>query len=120
MTALDLILALDPCRKASAPLMALISIAESQTGQAYGKNRTLAVAYLTLHWAALQERGKGGAAGQITSESEGDLSRTYAATAQAAGSADAGLLQTSWGMELKRLRKGSFIAGGLRNRMDCA
>lgn len=118
MTALDQILALDPCRKASAPLMALISIAESQTGQAYGKNRTLAVAYLTLHWAALQERGRGAASGQLTAESEGDLSRSYAAMPQTAGSTDASLMQTTWGLELRRLRKGSFIAGGLRNRMD--
>lgn len=120
MTALEQILALDPCRKASAPLMALIATAETQTGPAYGANRTLAVAYLTLHWAALQERGRGGAAGQITSETEGDLSRSYAATALLSGSASAGLAQTSWGLELIRLRKGSFIAGGGRTRMDCA
>lgn len=127
MSALDLIQALDPCQKATAALHAIMAIAESQTGTSYGKNRDLAVAYLTLHMLALQVRNKasGGAAvsGQITSETEGDLSRSYAAPASGesgGGSAEASLAQTSWGKELIRLRKGSFIAGGLRNRMDCA
>ncbi len=115
MTALDTLLALDPCRKASASISALLTIAEGQTGEAYGANRNTAVALLTLHWLALQERGRGGAAGQITSETEGDLSRSYAATA--ASGSDAGLSSTSWGLELKRLRKASYVSG-MKTRMD--
>lgn len=123
MTALDLILGLDPCQKASAPLMAVIAIAETQTGQAYGKNRSLAVAYLALHMLAMQARNRtnGGTAtsGQIIAETEGDLSRSYSQMV-ASGSASDALQLTSWGKELIRLRKGSFIAGGMRTRMDCA
>lgn len=117
MTALETLLALDPCRKASATISALLSISETQTGTAYGANRNTAVALLALHWLALQERGRGGAAGQITSETEGDLSRSYAATASSSGSSDAGIASTSWGLELKRLRKASFVSG-MKTRMD--
>jgi hypothetical protein len=115
MTALEILLALDPCRKASAPISSLLTLAEAETGTAYGANRPKAVALLALHWLALQERGRGGAAGPIISESEGDLSRTYG---QPMTSGAKILESTSWGQELLRLRRQSFIAGGMRTRAD--
>ncbi len=117
MTALETLLALDPCRKASAPIFTLLSMADAQTGTIYGTFRTQAVALLTLHWLALQERGRGAAPGAITAESEGDLSRSYAAVASANGS-DVSLSSTSWGLELKRVRRAAYLAGGMRTRMD--
>lgn len=114
MTALETLLALDPCQKASASVSILLGLAESQTGEAYGSNRNTAVALLALHWLALRARGSHGAAGQITGESEGDLSRTYASPTMQSNIA---LGQTSWGLELLRLRKMSFVSG-MKTRMD--
>lgn len=116
MTALETLLALAPCYKASAAISTLLTMAEAQTGEAYGANRTTAVALLALHWLAIQSRGQGSAAGQITAESEGDLSRSYAAIASSSGS-DSSLKGTSWGNELLRLRKASFVSG-MKTRMD--
>lgn len=115
MTALETLLALAPCYTASERITGLISMAEAETSQtAYGAFRAKAVALLALHWLALSARGKGAAAGPITSEAEGDLSRSYAAPAATPGGADS-LASTSWGQELQRLRRGCFL--GHRTRM---
>lgn len=115
MTALENLLALAPCYRASAAINILLTMAEAETGPLYGNNRNKAVALLALHWMAIQERGRGAAPGAITAEAEGDLSRSYAATATTSGSSD--LQSTSWGLMLLRLRKGSFVTG-MRTRMD--
>jgi hypothetical protein len=113
MTPTQIILARS-CYTESAQLTALLALAESKTSTNYGANRNEAVALLVLHWLALKERGVNAAAGPIVSESEGDLSVTYAQPAQSpSGTAGDDLSSTSWGTELLRLRKGSFIAGGL-------
>jgi hypothetical protein len=113
MTALEILTARAPCYKPSAGIVTLLTLAEAETSTAYGTHRPTAVALLTLHWLALQERGKGGSAGQLTSESEGDLSRTYAAPV-AGSSSDGSLSSTSWGQELLRLRRGCIL--GIRTR----
>lgn len=80
----------------------MISLAEAQTGPTeYGDLRSEAVALLTLHWLALEERGKGGAAGAIISESEGELSRAYSAPPQS----ESDLSLTVWGRMLEGLGK---------------
>jgi len=118
MTPMEIIVARAPCYKPSANIYALINLAESQTSQtAYGTQRASAVALLTLHWLALQERGKGGAAGQVVSESEGDLSRSYAQPT-AGTSSDGGLTSTAWGQELTRLRRSCFI-GHRTRQAEC-
>jgi hypothetical protein len=117
MTVMEIITALAPCYKASAAIYSLITLATEETGTSYGVYRNKAIALLTLHWLALQERGRGGATGQITSETEGDLSRSYAATAVASGSSGEALMATSWGQELKRLRKTAGMMG-MRTKMD--
>ena len=114
MTALEILTALAPCYKPSAPVSAVLALAETETSAtAYGALRAKAVALLALHYLALQERGKSAAAGQVVSETEGDLSRTYAQPS--AGSADGMILaSTTWGQELTRLRRSCFL--GIRTR----
>lgn len=113
MTALEIALALSPCHKASAQLNTLISLAELETGTVYGTQRPKAVALLALHWIVLAERGRGGAAGQLTAEVEGDLSRSHAALQ---ATKDLSLSSTSWGLELIRCRNACIM--GMRTRMD--
>ena len=87
----------------------LLALAEEETGSAYGTSRNKAVALLVLHWLTKEKRG--GASGAITSESEGQLSRSYGSASDAGGDYST----TSYGAELLNLRRGSFISA--RNRM---
>lgn len=115
MTPIEILLVRAPCYKASAQVLALISLAESATSSCgWGTNRTSAVALLALHYLAIGERGAGGAAGAITSESEGDLSRSYASPQSNLNDYDFG--STIWGMELLRLRRSCFF--GVITRMS--
>jgi len=90
----------------------LIVLATGQVGAIFGAHQNTAIAYLVLHWLALEQRGASAAAGPVTSEREGDLARSYGG-----GGADLSgdLAQTSWGLELKRLRDSTIFAA--RNRM---
>jgi hypothetical protein len=90
----------------------LILLATQQTGDIFGTQKQTAIAYLVLHWLALEQRGASGAPGPITNEAEGDLSRGYG-TSGTGISGDLG--STSWGLELKRLRDSTIFAA--RNRM---
>ncbi len=106
MTPLQIVQLRAPCYKpASAQVYGLLELAESQIGaDAYGTLRNTAVALQALHWLTLQERGKAGASGNIVSETEGDLSRTYAQTATTSD-----LSTTIYGQELDALgKKGSL------------
>lgn len=90
----------------------LIAIATTQTGDFGSPDATnTAIALLVCHWIALDKRENGsglGAAGSIASESEGQLSRSYASTV-GASARNAALEQTRWGIELLDLRKSAFF-----------
>lgn len=90
----------------------LIVEAEAQTGPVFGNHRNTAVAYLVLHWLALEARGTAAAPGAITGEREGDLSRSYVVGA-ARDVTD--LRSTTWGSQLLRLRDATIFAA--RNRL---
>jgi len=107
MTPIQILLARAPCYQESARITSLIEIAETEIGaDAYGDLRPNAVALLTLHWLALHERGKSAAAGAISSESEGDLSRSYASPSETLSD----LSSTMWGQELESLGKKTTVA----------
>lgn len=94
---------------AKGDLATMIEYAEEQLNEeCYGDDYANAVALLVLHLYAVNDRG--GAGGPITSEKEGQLSRSFGATASAASWGD-----TSWGRELQTLSRS--INFGPRNRM---
>ena len=108
MTPEQIVVARAPEYEGAANLKNLLSLAEAQTGTDWGAMRNTAVALLVLHWLAVAQ--KGGAPGAVISESEGQLSRSYAAPASSGP-----MGSTSWGMELQQLRRQSFV--GFGNRM---
>lgn len=89
-------------------LASLIALAEQQTGQDWGNSRNMAVALLVLHWITMSTRA--GAPGPVTSETEGQLSRSYGWSGEYGA-----LASTAWGLELMGLRKQTFV--GFGNRM---
>lgn len=91
----------------------LIIEATAQTGAVFGALQSTAIALLVLHWLAMETRGSASSPGAITSESEGQLARSYGSVG--AGWGDAYLGQTSWGMELQGLRRSCIFSA--RNRM---
>lgn len=79
-----------------------IEIAEDQISECYyGKNYNLAVALLACHSYTLFLRN--GDAGTISSKKEGDLSVSYSTVKTGTNEDDLSL--TSFGMELKRLKR---------------
>ena len=98
MTVAEIIAARDPSVVIDSRVNSLISIATSQTGSVFGEQRNYAIALLVLHWLELETRG--GAAGAIASEKEGDLARSYAVNKKSIGELDS----TKWGAELGRIR----------------
>ena len=97
----------------SARIPDLITLATEQTGPVYDVHIQLAIALLVLHWLALEARGAAGSPGPINSEREGDLARSYGSLGAGARGGD--LAQTSWGVELQRLRDSVIFSA--RNRM---
>ena len=93
---------------AKSDLATMIEYAEEQLDEdCYGDNYANAVALLVLHLYEVNDRG--GAGGPVTSEKEGQLSRSFGATAASASYGD-----TSWGRELQTLSRS--INFGPRNR----
>lgn len=90
----------------------LITLAGEQTGTAYGGCRNLAIALLVLHWLTLETQNNG-SAGSVKSEKEGDLQITYN-TSVGVSQKYPDLSQTSYGLELIRLRKSCLLTP--RNR----
>ena len=88
-----------------------LTLADKRTGTAYGDNRDQAVALLAAHMMTM--RGRNGVGGVVTSEKEGDLSRTYAQTSSAN---PAPLSATSYGQQLLELRNGCIF--GPRTTLD--
>lgn len=90
----------------------LITLATGRTGDEFGDCKELAIALLVMHWLAREELRGGdggsstsgsGVAGAVTSESEGQLSRSYGVAADSQ-SKDGDLSTTAWGLELLQLR----------------
>jgi hypothetical protein len=99
MTAQEIIEARAPALAAAnaGRIPALVTLASSRTNTRLFKDRTQeAIALRVLHM--IVSDGRGGAAGPITSESEGSLSRSYAAPQ---GGEDLGA--TSFGQELQAM-----------------
>jgi hypothetical protein len=92
-------------------ISALIAHAELETGCGYGSEdlRNKAVALLVCHWLALQARDAGdtGVTGNIVSEKEGDLSRSFSDVSLSTNNSY--LSQTSWGMELIQLQNSRIM-----------
>jgi hypothetical protein len=90
----------------------LLAQAELETASIYPNSdiRNKAVALLTCHWIALGKRDSAGLgiSGNLTSESEGQLSRGYSMQGVSV-STDRDLGQTRWGLELIRLRKSAIF-----------
>lgn len=107
----DILLAIAPELDTESPrrIKTFIDLAEDQVGTVFGSRRDLAVAYMTAHMITVANRlGKGGA---ITSESEGELSRSY----QQAGDGTDPIMSTSYGQEFKRMSRAAVFSP--RNRM---
>jgi hypothetical protein len=77
----------------------MIALATSKLDETvYGDCYQEAIALLTLHMFAIQDRN--GSGGPLTSEREGGLARSYAASASSSDWAS-----TSWGLELLTLTR---------------
>jgi hypothetical protein len=74
----------------------------------WGIKADLGQAYLAAHLLTIDKRGGSGAAGMVTSEKVGDLSRNYAAPNT--GALDPTLSATSYGIEFLRLRRSILIS----------
>lgn len=102
---MEYILVRAPQLATSPRLVALIALAESKTGD-FGDDRNEAVALLSLHWLVKHDTittGGGAISGPISSETEGDLARSYASGSTVISDGD--LSTTSWGIELYTLRQ---------------
>ena len=92
-----------------ADLADMIIYAKSKIQEcAYGDQYNDAIALLVLHLYEVNDRG--GSGGAVTSEKEGQLSRSFGTAASASSWGD-----TSWGKELQTLSRS--INFGPRNRM---
>lgn len=106
--------------KDDATVTSIFELVASEVSEiAFGKHYPKALAYMAAHWLAWQAiLANGGSsagaatAGRITSEREGDLSRSYAdnsrAPTAAGGFAD-NLERTAYGLEYKRLVKLAIV-----------
>lgn len=108
MTPLQIVEARAPEFEGEARITDLITLAEMDISTEWGAARNRATALLVLHWLA-KESIDTASPGPITSETEGQVSRTYG------WSGIYGELSTSrYGMELLQLRKSNFM--GFMNR----
>lgn len=99
----------DPAKRAR-----LISYASLQVGfKCTPEIKNLAIAYLTAHNYTLSQRG--GVGGNITSEKEGDLARSFGGVVNDSS----GLGSTSYGMEFLRLKKMFILTPRTRQVFGC-
>lgn len=111
-----------PQYSADTRLPDFIELAELQTSSGFGAKYNYAVALRVLHMLTLETIHGGlisastsgsAVAGIITSEAEGDLSRSYGDTAAVSGAGGAGryvnLSTTAYGTELIELINGTFF-----------
>ncbi len=109
LTARQIVEARAPQLAGSDRLQDYLSIATSQTSEAYGANYQLAIALLCLH---MMETDRRNSPGPIISRSEGQLSIGYGWSGVYGE-----LASTHWGNQLLDLKKRVSI--GFRNRMVC-
>jgi len=123
LTAIAIISLRTPQFASDSRLTDLIALAQSQTSAtAFGAQTDMAVALRVMHWLTLEARNGGvadvtsgsGASGALSSESEGQLSRSYNVSA-AAVKRYPDLASTQWGMDLIALMNGCIL--GPTNRM---
>ena len=109
MTPLNYIQARAIERATEAGINELISVADQETSTSYyGKMRYKAVALLVLHWFALRDRDSGASAsGNLVSDKEGDLARSYSVAPKIMAE-NPDLSQTTWGVELLQLQSSYF------------
>jgi hypothetical protein len=97
-------------------LLDFIELAKLRIGKkVFGDRYDLAVALLAAHMATLSFRSEDGNnnAGQITSEKEGELSRSYGQVAMSTDQ-DSAFLSTSYGQQFVQIRKESVMAVSMR------
>lgn len=103
----------DEFKKVSAPkIAAYITIASGRTPRkVWCENTDYATALLTAHMLSTSgPQGGGPAGGALTNEQVGDLSRGYATVFQA-GSGDAALMTTRYGIDYIALRRETIVSG---------
>lgn len=109
-TPLQIITLRAPAFALEANITGLISEATKEVGSEYCSDlKNKAIALLTMHWIALSKKdATGNTTGSITSEKEGQLSRTYGGMSNSSG-IDPYLALTSWGIELYNLQRKCFV-----------
>ena len=109
MTITEIVVLRNPALSGDSRLTSMIELAETRLQECtFGDNYNEAVALYVLHMYEVSDRS--GSGGPITSEKEGQLSRSFGATASSGALGD-----TSWGRELERLTKSLHVFP--RNRM---
>jgi hypothetical protein len=115
-----------PQHSADTRLDDFIELAEMQTSTCFGDRYELAVALRVLHLLTLEDMRGGSAtdtgiaiAGTITSESEGQLSRSYGSTAQDAAQKYNSLSCTAYGLELVELIESTMFKPRTRIMSGC-
>jgi hypothetical protein len=91
----------------SGRVSSVLELAALQVGSVFGDKRNLATAYLAAHMLEISTQsgdGGSGTGGLVTSEKEGQLSRSYGALGGQAGGGSE-YERTVWGMEFLRIRK---------------
>ncbi len=85
-----------------------ITQATGRVSACFGDLQNDAIALMTMHLMALDSRpGSGNAVGNVKSEKEGDLSRSFGINDS--GDGDPYLSQTTWGLEYQRLMDTKFL-----------
>ena len=91
---------------AQATRYATIEIATALTS--FGcDQRDIAIAYLAAHMLSLADPERNGAAGQVTSETEGDLSRSYGSVSGTSNNPY--YAQTSYGMQYEQMMRSNIM-----------
>lgn len=122
MTAAEIIALRAPQFSIDPRLSNLIALASTMTGLVYGAQLQSAIALRVMHWMTMEQRGNGqlgnsGAAGGITSESEGQLSRSYGSVSSVHADKYPDLAQTAFGCELIALTR-SVTFSPMNRMMD--
>lgn len=109
LTITEIVVLRKPSLSGDSRLTSMIDLAETRLNECtFGDNYNEAVALYVLHM--YEQSDRNGSGGPITSEKEGQLSRSFGATASSGSLGD-----TSWGRELERLTKSLHLLP--RNRM---
>lgn len=107
MTPLEIITIRAPDFAAEPNVNSYIGLATGKVCNCYGANVNEAIALLTMHMMALDSRSSGDAVGNLKSEKEGDLAKTF-------GKSNTGDMpfyytQTNWGVEYWQTVNSSFV-----------